>query len=157
MKNKSSIIIVLCAAQIVFFALISMLYLHIQADILFINPIGHFTATVWQLFGLVEFGLALPLVSWIAIIISEKKAGKNSEPRTKNKAAIIFYCVCTALCLAFCGGAFGMMLGMSGVPYTFLEYLYYIGCILTFICQIVLIVLLFKQSKEWRMKVQQCA
>lgn len=47
MKNKSSIIIVLCAAQIVFFALISLLYLHIQADILFINPIGHFTATVW--------------------------------------------------------------------------------------------------------------
>ena len=79
MKNKSSIIIVLCAAQIVFFALISLLYLHIQADILFINPLGHFTPTVWQLFGLVEFGLALPFVSWIAIIISEKKAGKTAN------------------------------------------------------------------------------
>lgn len=156
MKNKSSIIIVLCAAQIVFFALISLLFLHIQSDILFINPLGHFTPTTWQLFGLVEFGLALPLVSWIAIIIFQKRAGERGELRAKIKSVTVIHCICTALCLAFCGGAFGMMLGMAGVPYTFLEYLYYISCILMFICQIVLTVLLFKQSKEWRTEVRQC-
>ena len=78
---------------------------------------------------------------------------ESGEMLTSSRAVIIsivFYCLCTALCLTFSGGAFGIMCGMSGVPYSFWEYLYYIACIFMFICQIALIILLFKQFKEGR-------
>ncbi len=153
MKNKRIAITALCAAQIVFFVLIALLYIGILSDILIINPIGHFTNLTWQLYAFIEAGLALPLASWIVIIISQKRMKESGEMHTSSRAAIIsivFYCLCTALCLTFSGGAFGIMCGMSGVPYSLFEYLYYIACILMFICQIALIILLFKQFKEGR-------
>ena len=152
MKNKRTAITALCAAQIAFFVLITLLYLYILRDTLIIDD-GHFTPVAWQLYAFMEAGLALPLASWIVIIISQKRMKESGEMYTSNRAAIIsmvFYCLCTALCLTFSGGAFGIMCGMSGVPYSFLEYLYYIACILMFICQIALIILLFKQFKEGR-------
>ena len=153
MKNKRTAITALCAAQIVFFVLITLLYIHILRDTLIINPVGHFTPLTWQLYAFMETGLVLPLASWIVIIISQKRMKESGEMLTSNRAAIIsmvFYFLCTALCLTFSGGAFGIMCGMSGVPYSILEYLYYIACILMFICQIVLIILLFKQFREGR-------
>lgn len=153
MKNKRIVITAICASQIVFFVLIALLCIHILRDTLIINPVGHFTNLTWQLYAFMEAGLVLPLASWIVIIISQNRMKESGEMHTSNRAAIIsivFYCLCTAICLTFSGGAFGIMCGMSGVPYSFLEYLYYIACILMFICQIALIVLLFKQFKEGR-------
>ena len=99
MKNKRIAITALCAAQIVFFVLIALLYLYILRDTLIIDD-GHFTPMAWQLCAFMEAGLVLPLASWIVIIISQKRMKESGEMLTSSRAAIIsmvFYCLCTTL------------------------------------------------------------